>query len=116
MKTGILKYAFITAIGLTGLLISSYSNVDSLRPASITERDWADSIAAALRSSHIVQIDGEIFIVDTIPCASSADHSFFDRQRQYVYVDCSTCKAAPGKARKGSLGHCTNVRRYEGPR
>lgn len=116
MKTGIFKYAAITVIGLTGLLISSYSDVDSLKPANITERDWADSIAAALRSSHIIQIEGEMFIVDTIPCASSADHSLFDRIRQYVYVDCATCKSAPGKARKGSLGHCTNVRRYETPR
>ena len=105
------KFALIAFIGLSGLLISSYSNVDSLKPANISESDWADSIAVALRSGHIMQIDGNIFIVDTIPCASAADHSIFDRHREYVYVDCSTCKSTPGKARKGSFGHCTNVRR-----
>ena len=110
MKIGT-KFALIAFIGLSGLVISSYNSVDSLKPANITESDWADSIAAALQSSHLMQIDGNIFIVDTIPCASAANHSLFDRQLEYVYVDCSTCKSTPGKARKGSFGHCTNVRR-----
>ncbi len=115
MKTNWLKLAFIPLLGITGLIISAFSNsVDSLKPANVTEKDWADSIAAALQSDHIVQINGEYFIVDMIPCSSSADHGFFDRKSEYVYVDCATCKKTPCKPRPDSYGQCTNVRKYEG--
>ncbi|MCM1111009.1 MAG: hypothetical protein NC336_07375 [Clostridium sp.] len=117
MTRRILKTILIPTIALTGILFCSFSYVDSLKPRDIAEDEWIDSIAAALESGHIMQIDGEIFIVDSIPCATSATRrkGLFGRLVNWSYTDCSTCTSQPGKPDTlTSKGYCTTIRRYNG--
>ena len=113
MKLNKLRYALIPIFVIIALAISSFGNADSLKPNAISDAAWSDSIVAALQGSHIFQVDGEIFVVDSIPCASSATKvGFWSRFKGSTYVDCSTCKPCSGKPDPKSEGFCTVIRKY----
>lgn len=98
---------------IVALAISSFDYVDSLKPNDFSDASWSDSIAVALQTSHILQVEGEIIIVDSIPCSSSIDNvGVFGRFRGCSYVDCSTCKTRSGKPDLRLKGSCTIIRKY----
>ncbi len=114
MKINKLRSTSILLLAIIGLMISSFNHVDSLKPQDIPEADWADSIAAALVGSHIMKINDETFIVDSIPCASAGTNfGIFARLKEHSYVDCSTCRPRHGKPDPASQGHCTVVRKLQ---
>lgn len=113
MKLNKLRYAVIPIFVIIALAISSFGNADSIKPNAISDISWSDSIVAALQASHIIQVDGEIIIVDSIPCSSSMNNvGFWGRFKGYTYVDCSTCKPCTGKPDPESKGFCTVIRKY----
>lgn len=113
MKLNRQKCALIPLFVVIALAISSFDYDDSLKPDAISDAAWSDSIVAALQTSHVFQVDGEIFIVDSIPCASSAAKvGFWSRYKGSTYVDCSTCKPQSGKPDPKSEGFCTVIRKY----
>ena len=75
-----------------------------------------DSLADALSpGSGITEIDGEIYLVDTIPCCSSGKirKSIFSRMMHSTYVECSSCKQVAGVPDFNSGGRCISVRKVE---
>ena len=113
MKLNKLRYALIPVFVIIALAISSFGSADSLKPDAISDAAWTDSIVAALQGAHIFQVDGEIFVVDSIPCTSSATNlGFWDRFKGYTYVDCSTCKTCTGRPDPKSGAFCTVIRKY----
>lgn len=57
--------------------------------------------------TEIVDINGQNYIVDIIPCASAGEEIRVDCS----YVNCSTCKIQYGKS-DGLEGTCTEVRPF----
>lgn len=61
-------------------------------------------------------IDGQLYVTDSIPCASAAQHRkflwFFKIAE--TYIDCSTCEPASGRASEPK-GICLRISRYSLP-
>lgn len=76
--------------------------------------DHSETIDLNLKAlSGVHEINGELYVIDSIPCFSAAQikKSFFRRIRDEHYVDCSTCKTMPGRPR-GPLSKCISIRKY----
>lgn len=58
--------------------------------------------------SDIQEIGGKWYVIDEIPCASSA----IEYRVDYSYVNCSDCKSQSGKAKEEN-GTCTTIRPFE---
>ncbi len=113
MKLNRSIYALIPIFGLIAIAISSFNYADSVKTNDVSDASWTDSIVVALQSSHILQVDGEILIVDSVPCASSVNNAgVFSRFKGSTYIDCTTCKTRSGKADLRSKGYCTIIRKY----
>lgn len=114
MKLNKRRYALIPLFVIIALAISSFNNADSIKPDAASDESWSDSIAAALKDSNILLIDGEIIVVDTIPCSSSKGKvGLLGRLKGYTCIDCSTCKPCSGKPDPDSEGFCTVIRKYD---
>lgn len=114
-KPLITRKILVAAIVAAGFVLTGFERYDSLKPKTMPEADWADSIAVAVKTKRFFMVDSNIYIAYKIPCYSEAKikTGIFGRMIQSSYIDCVTCKPAKGKPNPKSAGECTVIRVYE---
>lgn len=94
----------ILVILTTIIVVFTYVGVKSSTQATQLSDLQLENIEAL---SDIEQIGGNYYIVDQIPCFSTASEVRADCS----YINCFDCKPQAGNA-GGSEGRCTNVRTF----
>lgn len=107
---------FVAAIVAALTVMSRNNNNDNkvkvLEPDSV----WSVAGENAEIIRRLYTIDGQLYVTDSIPCASAA------QQRKFLwffkiaetYIDCSTCEPASGRALEPK-GMCLQISRYSLP-
>lgn len=90
---------FMSLAASIGVLISMHTNVDATN--LLLDRN-VESLA------DVENIDGKWYVIDQIPCSSSATETRVDKS----YVNCTTCRKEYGKATENLEGTCTSIRDF----
>lgn len=106
---------FVAAIGVALTIVSRSNESDNDNKVRILQPDtsWVLAGENAEIIRGLYSIDGQLYVYDSIPCASAAQHRkflwFFKIAE--TYIDCRTCEPASGRA-IGPKGACMRVYRY----
>lgn len=93
------KFVFSVIVVVAAISATYYSGLPSKAKVG------AITLANVEALTEIVEIGGKTYIIDEIPCASSAQEVRIDCS----YINCGDCKSQAGRA-IGFSGTCTNVR------
>lgn len=104
---------FVAAIVAALTVMSRNNNNDNkvkvLQPDSV----WSVAGENAEIIKRLYSINGQLYVTDSIPCASAAQHRKFMGLFKIAetYIDCSTCETASGRALEPK-GVCLRISRY----
>lgn len=109
---------FVAAIVTALTVISSGNASEKDNKIRVLQPDtsWVLAGENAEIIRKLYTIDGQLYVTDSIPCASAAqDRKFlwFFKIAE-TYIDCSTCETASGRALEPK-GMCLRVSRYPIP-
>lgn len=93
-----IMFATIVAVAAISGFIGYSNHLLNQRPNALT-------LANIEALTDCQEINGEWYVVDEIPCSSSANEIRVD----YSYVNCTDCESQKGKATDEN-GKCTSIR------
>lgn len=106
---------FVAAIVAALTVVSRTNGSDNDDTVKVLQPDsvWILAGENAENIRKFYTINGQLYVTDSIPCASAAQtHKFlwFFKIAE-TYIDCSTCEPASGRP-LGAQGVCIQVSRY----